>query len=310
MIRYEVLQTKPYLLKALTGVDLEAFDRLLVSFTRAWDDFVEERFIRGRARQRAYGGGRRALLREPADKLLFILFYVRHYPIQEVQGFFFGLSQEQANDWIHRLTPILTKALGYEAQLPERRPHRLDEVLSEVPALEFFLDATERPRQRPKDPERQKRYYSGKKKRHTIKNLVITDRDGRLCYVGKTVEGKRSDKAQADQENYRFPEGSTGYKDKGFQGYAQPGVNWKQPKKKPRGGQLTDEEKAENRLINQVRVKVEHALAGVKVFRIVSDVFRNRKQDYEDAVMEIASGLHNFRLAQRWQDQQARWALA
>ena len=68
-------------------------------------------------------------------------------------------------------------------------------MLQAQPALEFFLDGTERPIRRPKHPARQKQFYSGKKKRHTVKNNVITDRDGRVLYVSGTVEGKKADKA-------------------------------------------------------------------------------------------------------------------
>lgn len=295
MIHYDDLQSKPQVLRSLTGLSPDEFETLLESFERAYDEFVYATFIEGQERQRAYGGGRRPVLLASADKLLFILFYFRVYPTQEVQGFFFGLSQEQTNAWIHRLTPLLNEALGYEMQLPERRPHRLEEVLREQPTLEVFIDATERPIRRPKDPDRQKTCYSGKKKRHTIKNIVITDREQRVLLLSSTYEGKKADKAIADGEDYGFPPGTTLYQDKGFQGYAPPGVEVRQPKKKPRGKQLTEEEKAGNAKINKVRVKVEHAIGGVKVFRIAGDIFRNYKRGYEDAVMEIACGLHNFR---------------
>lgn len=306
MLHYDDLQRKPQVLRSLTGLSPDEFLALLISFERAYDEFVRLTFIEGQKRRRAYGGGRRPVLKSYADKLLFILFYFRIYPTQEVQGFFFGLSQEQANEWIHRLTPLLNQALGYEMQLPERRPHRLEEVLSQQPALEVFIDGTERPIRRPKDPERQKTCYSGKpthrrwvEKRHTVKNIVITGRDQRVLYLSGTYEGKKADKAIADGEDYGFPPGTTLYQDKGFQGYAPEGVEIKQPKKKPRGKQLTEEEKAGNSTINKVRVKVEHAIGGVKVFRIAGEVFRNYKQGYDDAVMQIACGLHNHRRSRR-----------
>ncbi len=82
------------------------------------------------SRQRAYGAGRIAHLKQLEDKLLFILFYYCQYPTQEAQGFFFGMSQSQANEWIHRLSGLLNQALGYEMQLPERRAANLETVLS------------------------------------------------------------------------------------------------------------------------------------------------------------------------------------
>ena len=68
-----------------------------------------------------------------------------------------------------------------------------------------------------------------------------------------------------------------------------------QPKKKPKGGELTPQEKEANRRISRVRVRVEHSIAGVKVFRVTRDVYRNLRTDFEDMVMETACGLHNLR---------------
>jgi len=95
-------------------------------------------------RKRAYGAGRTEHLEKIEDKLLFILFYYRQYPTQEVQGFLFGMSQSQANEWIHRLSGLLQTALGYELVLPERCPAKREAVLSSCPSLEFIIDGPER----------------------------------------------------------------------------------------------------------------------------------------------------------------------
>ncbi|VFM97625.1 MAG: DDE superfamily endonuclease [Candidatus Kentron sp. G] len=73
------------------------------------------------------------------------------------------------------------------------------------------------------------------------------------------------------------------------------GVDVRQPKKKPRNGELKKEEKDSNRLISSVRVIVEHVISGVKRCRVVKDVFRNTKLGYDDLAMEVACGLHNYR---------------
>src|SRR3954470_17523340 len=70
-------------------------------------------------------------------------------------------------------------------------------------------------------------------------------------------------------------------------------------KKKPRGRELTKAEKCANRKLARVRVRVEHAIAGVKRSRIVKDVFRNKKPGFSDVSMEIACGLHNVRVTHR-----------
>ena len=298
MLNYAKVADKPNMLRALTGLTKEAFEKLAQAFAQAYEEHLDELDRqREKPRQRRRGGGRKSAIPTIEDKLLFILVYFRLYPIQIVQGFLFGLSQPQANFWIQRLTPILNKALGYEMQLPARKPADLEQVLAQCPGLEFIIDGTERPIQRPKDPERQKMFYSGRKKRHTVKNIVITDkRTGKIKGLSATVEGKKHDKKVADEAGFRFPKGSKLWKDTGFQGYEPEGVETFQPKKKPPGGELTAEEKEENRAISRVRIKVEHAIGGVKVWRIVRDVFRNHLKGFEDLVMETACGLYNFRL--------------
>lgn len=298
MIRFEQLKTKPAMLKCLTGLTVEGFLALLSAFAVAYGVHLEQRDEqRGTPRQRKRGAGQKGALPSLADKLLFILFYFRVYPVQMAQGFFFGMGQPQANEWIHRLSPVLRAALGYDLQLPARQPQDIKAVLESCPGLEFIIDGTERPIRRPTDSARQKANYSGKKKRHTRKNNVITNkRTGKVKGLSPTVEGKRHDKKLADEQAGAFPPGSTLWKDTGFQGYEPSHVRTLQPTKKPKDRDLSLEEKAANRLISSQRIGIEHTLGGVKVFRIVHDVFRNLRAGYDDLVIEIACGLHNFRI--------------
>lgn len=297
-MHYSILKNKPRTLRSLTGLTPKEFEALLVSFGKAWEAFVKETFERAN-RQRAVGAGRIAHLKSLEDKLLFILFYYRQYPTQEVQGFFFGMSQSQASEWIHRLSGLLNQALGEEQQLPERRAANLETVLSSCPSLEFIIDATERAINRPKDKEKQKRFYSGKKKSHTVKNNIVSERGGKIMYLSGTYEGKRHDKKIADVEGHNFPSGSKLLQDTGYQGYRPTGVATLQPKKKPRNGELSEVDKLINRAISSLRVEIEHQIGGVKRCQIVVQKFRNRTVNFVDEVMETACGLHNFRLAYR-----------
>ncbi len=298
MIRFEPLKNKPAMLKCLTGLTMEGFQALLPAFAAAYEVALNERDERrGMPRQRERGAGQKGALPHIADKLVFILFYFRQYPVQMAQGFFFGMGQPQANEWIHRLSPVLKAALGYDLQLPARRPQTIQAVLESCPGLEFIIDGTERPIRRPQQLDRQRANYSGKQKQHTRKNNVITDkRTGKVKGLSPTVEGKRHDKKLADEQDGAFPPGSTLWKDAGFQGYEPKNVRTLQPTKKPKGRALSLEEKVDNRLISSQRIGVEHSLGGVKVFRIVHAVFRNLREGYDDLVMEIACGLYNFRL--------------
>jgi hypothetical protein len=76
-------------------------------------------------------------------------------------------------------------------------------------------------------------------------------------------------------------------------------VNTKQPKKKPRGGELSVDDQVNNSIISGVRIIAEHVISGIKRCRIVKDVFRNTKEEFDDLVMEIACGLHNLRTESR-----------
>jgi len=138
-----------------------------------------------------------------ADKLLFILTYVKQNPIQEVQGQLFGMSQSNANKWIHLLHPVLNRALADQELLPARTADDLATMLAMPPTKlllprPFFHDGTERPIQRPKDPEDQQEYYSGKKKCHTIKNLLVITETCHICFLSATYEGRTHDKCIAD----------------------------------------------------------------------------------------------------------------
>lgn len=298
MISYIALKKNLVVFQSFTGLTLLAFYKLLTSFEQAYeDDLVDRERERGVPRQRERGGGRTGAFKRLEDKLIFILFYFKFYPVQEVQGFFFGMGQSQAWEWIHRLTPILNRALGYEKQLPARKTRDIQQILESCPGLEFIMDGTERPIRRPKDKERRKKYYSGKKKLHTLKNNVVSDKRTRKVKVlSKTCEGKKHDKKLADEQALCFPKGSKVWKDTGFQGYEPEDVITYQPKKKPKGKELTSEEKEQNRLISSERIGVEHSIGGVKVFAIVREIYRNMTIGFEDLIMETACGLHNLRL--------------
>lgn len=299
MVNYDEAKNKPKAFRALTGLDRAEFEQLLKFFEVAYCR-DREPLISNEQRQRKPGGGRSAVLSTMEDKLFFILFYFKNYPLQEVIGFLFGLSQSQANEWLHRLTALLKEALKECDYLPERCPEHLQALLSSSSTQEFALDGTERRRQRPRDYEEQKKYYSGKKKAHTVKNdLVVEIASGYIKYLSQTVEGKKHDKKILDEESLGFPSNSSIYQDSGFQGYEPEGTLTYQPKKKPRGRELSVSEQFLNSIISSTRVVVEHVISGIKRCHIVKDVFRNTKQQFNDIVMEIACGLHNFRTQYR-----------
>jgi hypothetical protein len=285
---------------SLTGSTFAEFDDLLPFFQAAWEETREASYQQDPSRQRQPGGGNKPALKTHEERLFFILYYLKLYPLQEVMAFHFEMSQGQVNDWIYRLSRLRQVALDRSGCLPERHPDQVQATAADTPEREFVIDATERARQRPRDPDAQSAYYSGKKKKHTVKNnLIVGVKDRLVKYLGQTQEGRKHDKKICDEEQPTYPDGSRLLKDTGFQGYEPPGVMTYQPKKKPKGKELSEDDKAINALLSRVRIVVEHVLAGVKRVRIVKEVFRNTKEKFDDLVMELACGLHNFRTLAR-----------
>jgi hypothetical protein len=295
MTRYaDVVQDERKFL-ALTGYTVPEFQALLPYFRVCFSTYVTQYTLEGKRRQqRRYTEYQNSPLPTIADKLLFILMYLKTYPLQAVQGQLFGMHQSEANRWIHLLLPLINQALAACDELPARKIEELG--LDDESAACFFHDGTERPIQRPQDPETQQTYYSGKKKTHTVKNDVIGNEAAKVIFLTDTVEGKKHDKKLADEAGYTLPAGSVLYQDTGFQGFKPAGVTILQPKKKPRGGALSPDDNALNRWISAIRIRIEHIINGVKRYRIVKDRSRNWKAGFRDRVFETCCGLHNFRL--------------
>lgn len=137
------------------------------------------------------------------------------------------------------------------------------------------------------------------KKSHTIKNLVISNGSTRILYVSGCWVGKEHDFTILKEE---FPVGKEWFSkfevliDLGFIGFDKNYESNKLriPDKKPRGKELTENQKKENKNISSKRVKVEHAIGGMKRFRILSDRLRMKDFYLYDDVVEICAGLWNY----------------
>jgi len=236
MLEYRQLKKNRRKLLALTGLTAKEFSALLPAFARAYEERnLAASTMAGKPRKRRAGGGRKERLLEPEQKLLFILVHQKTYPLQALLGEVFELSQPRVNEWVHRLLPILKRALDELGLLPERDPEHFaqsEQQHGEPPAL--IIDGTERRRQRPKNAEKQAAHYSGKKKTHCDKNVVVVQaKSKRVGFLSQTYAGKTHDKKIVDTEPIAYPPGTTLYQDTGFQGYAPAGVQSCQPKKSP-----------------------------------------------------------------------------
>lgn len=200
-----------------------------------------------------------------------VLIYLRHNVAHEVVGQLFGASADTSENLFHEIVPILRDlcpADGYDAAKrwkkgePSWRPEQVDRIL---------IDTFETSVRRPTGEARQKRVYSGKKKRHTLKTQVVTDVRGEILDIDAGHRGPASDKTIYVESDVReqFPKAAK-QGDKGYHGAA----DVEMPHRKPRGKELPTEKKEANREMASVRVHVEHGIRRIKAFGIVRENYR------------------------------------
>lgn len=281
------------LIRAVLGIKKETFENILATFKQILRAEAEVK-----KRKRAYGGGSNGNIKDPRKKLFFILWYLKVYPTFDVAAYAFASSKSRTHQWAHSILPILEKTLGRKLVLPKRRISSVEEFLTAFPeAREVMLDGVERPTIRSQKKKVQNKHYSGKKKRHTRKSLVMVNSKKRILLLSPTKHGRVHDKKMSDKNILasRIPEEVSLLVDSGFQGVQKQHLNTLMPKKKPKGGFLTEGEKAWNSLISSTRMKVEHAIGGIKRFGAVAHIFRN-KNGIDDQFMNVCAGLWNLEL--------------
>jgi hypothetical protein len=158
----------------------------------------------------------------------------------------------------------------------------------------------------------------------TLKTQFVTDGEHHINAISGAVPGAKNDKKLSDETKTveRLPDGCRGKADKGYQGldkqvslvtlinpetgeYKQvPRLTLETPYKKPKGGELTEEQVEFNRLLNAIRVRIEHCIGWVKNWKIISTRFRCAHSIYT-TVMQVVCGLVNWQ-TQRWQDAKAQ----
>lgn len=117
-----------------------------------------------------------------------------------------------------------------------------------------------------------------------------------ILFLSATCGESRHDKRIVDEPPYPLPKGSELLQDLGFLGFTLEGVHVQTPMRKPRGGALTEEQKAANQVLASRRVPIEHVNSSVKRLRILKEPCRLFTDGVRDVVMEIGCALHNFRL--------------
>jgi hypothetical protein len=296
ILRREQLGQHPAVFRSLTGLSVAAFDEMLPGLLRAFHDDRRRR-LEGRDRRRAVGGGDTFDL-QPADQLLLTVVWLRHYPTQECLGYLFGVSDSSALRAARRCLPLLEEAGKDSMRLPDpgrgkRKP--LPALLKGTPELAVIIDTFEQRTHRP--ARRQRAYYSGKKKAHTLKSQVAVDEDGRVADVGESRPGPWADLKVLKRSGLagrlaRAEVGALG--DLAYVGIGGlvPGLRGATPRRKPRGKGRPREDRRYNRAFARRRIKVEHAIGRLRRYQALSAVNRHGRKGHEARVRAVA-GLVN-----------------
>ncbi|MBY0458555.1 MAG: transposase family protein, partial [Gemmataceae bacterium] len=243
------LRTSAAVFRHLTGLTVAAFDELAAEVVPAVEAAHRKALDRP-DRQRAVGGGDHFDL-TTADQVLLTVIWLRQYPTNEVLGFLFGVSDSTASRARTRCLPVLEKAGRDTMRMPDPgvgRRKKLSALLADTPGLAVVIDSFEQRTQRPK--RRQRAYYSGKKKAHTLKTQVAVDEhSGRFVDVSDSVPGRWADIKLLETSRLmkRLPEGVGGIGDLGYTGIRDVSPSGACPRRKPRGQERPPEDRKYNR---------------------------------------------------------------
>ena len=300
-MKYKDYHHKAKSFRSLTGLSIEQFSELLPYFEEAHNEYFTKYDMNGKFRdsRRSFTIYGNSPLPTVEDRLFFILVYLKNNPLQEYHAACFDMEQKHCNMFIHVLNLILEKCLHDAGVMPADSQKKFSELLKELPCTEelpvLLHDGTEREIPRPVDVDEQKENYSGKKKKHTLKNGVVITACCLVLFVSESVCGKMHDKKIADTM-YSFTSPCKLYQDTGYQGYNPKNVVIVQPIKKRKGKELTPEEKEYNREVSSFRVRIEHAIGSIKFMRIVKDECRLRANNFAKRILKTCAALHNFRI--------------
>jgi hypothetical protein len=294
--RLSRLRHHPGVFRSLTGVPVPLFDHLAAEVLPALAAADHTRRDRP-GRQRAVGAGHPFGL-GPADQILLTVAWLRVYPTHAVLGYLFGVSESAARRTLGRVLPVLARAGKDTMRMPDPGKHArrdLPAVLRDTPGLAVLVDTFEQPTRRPK--RRQRAYYSGKKRRHTLKSQVAVDEgSGRVVHVPPSMPGPTADlKALARSRLLGcLPTGAGLIGDTAYLGAAalRPGVACVTPRRKPRGRPRPAADRRYNRAVSRRRVVVEHTIRRLRVFQALSQVNRHGRKKHEWRVRAVA-GLVN-----------------
>jgi len=280
---YARLSRRPLLFKSFTGLAVSEFDVIAKEIESKYDEHERKR-LSNRKRKRDIGAGRPFKLKAK-ERFLMLLVYYRLYITFTLSGFLFDLDQSNICRDISIIEPLIKQCIPLPKKLYKRtrRLRTIDEVEEYFPGFKAFIDSSEQEIPRPKNKRRRKSYYSGKKRKHTIKTQYMVNSEGTILH--KTGHDRRR---IHDYEIFKNKHPITPLQvenvlDLGYLGVKNdfPTVKYVLPFRKKRKSELSDEEKRYNRKYSKLRIIVEHTVSRIKKFGIMGTKFRNRLGRYE-----------------------------
>jgi len=296
MLSYEKLARKTKVFRTFTGLTIEQSNVLYAEIEQQYPKQERKRLAREN-RRRAIGAGRK-FKRSVQDRMLMALMYYRLYITNELLGYLFDLDQSTISRDVKYIEPVIKSCIPIPEKMTKktRRIGTLEELLELFPEMKAFIDATEQEIPRPKHKRRRKNYYSGKKKKHTVKTQITVNKKGVILHKTKHRNGKKHDYHLFKEKGPPPipPDVEIGV-DLGYLGIEKdyPGMNVNIPVKKPKKKELTKKQKRQNKKLRKERVIVEHTISRMKKYRIMCEVFRNKLTRY-DNMTSIVCGLVNF----------------
>ncbi len=302
MITYLKLSKKPKQFLSFTGITLQQFDAIVIDVKKQYS-ITEKARLSKRKRLRKIGAGHKFDL-SIKDKLVMLLVYYRLYITCELAGYLFDLDQSNVNRNIRYLEPAVKQSIPIPAKkyADSKKINDIQQFQEFFPELIAITDGTEQQIPRPKNKKKRKTHYSGKKKRHTVKNQITINLKGEIIHKPPHSPGRRNDYGILKIKHPVLSEELMVFYDLGYLGVEKdfPDQTSVLPYKKKKGKELLDYQKEWNKLQSKIRIKVEHAICKIKKFRISSDTFRNKLCRY-DMISEIVCGIVNFKI--RWKQE-------
>jgi hypothetical protein len=288
---WEYIQKHPLETKRLLGIDYDQLGQLIEK-GKLLHQRKQEEIEKKKIRIIKAGGGNHPKLSEE-EQIILMLVYLRHHLSFQLLGLLFHVSESSA----HKLFDYWQKL--FQNELPpslleqvKKCQEEMEKIQEELTEYELIVDSAEQVIERPSDYETQKKYYSGKQKKHTFKSqFIVLPKGADIVDVVVGKPGPMSDIRICRQTLNKFDSQQAFSGDKAYVGESQITT----PQKKPKNGQLTEEQKEENKTLSSKRIFVEHLIRVVKIFKIVQERFRLHTSRYNSIILTIC-GLVRLRI--------------